>query len=115
MSSLAPQTAAPRAGRTVLRPLALRRLAQAVVAELMGVGPTAVSIALADARGMLVIDAATPLDLHAARVSGTLAERATVITAALSDRFARLAGRGVGRVRLRVTGIVGDQDARRVE
>lgn len=115
MSSVALQTSSSPAGRTILRPLALRRVAQAVVGELMGVSPSEVTIALGDARGLLSIDATAPLDLYAARASGTLAERAAAVTAALSDRFSSAAGRAVGRVRLRVTGIVGDQDARRVE
>jgi hypothetical protein len=105
----------PQEGRTVIRAQALRRIAQATLAELAGVAPSEVSVQLADVRGALAIEAATPIDLGAARVSGTLIERTAAITAELTTRFERTAERTVGQVRLRLLRLAGTQTGRRAE
>ncbi|GAA4190926.1 hypothetical protein GCM10022288_20970 [Gryllotalpicola kribbensis] len=91
------------AGRTIVQPRALRRIAEAVVAELVGVDPSEVSVELSGVQGRLAVTAATPLGLRVARVPGTLIERAVGIGEEVARRLAELADRRVGRVEVRFT------------
>lgn len=105
----------PLAGRTTIQPRALRRIAEAVVAELVGAELSEVSVELSGAQGRLTVAAATPLGLRAARVPGTLIERAAGISEEIARRLADLADREVGRVDVRFTRLAGAGPVRRVE
>jgi len=93
------------AGRTVIRPQAIRRLVEAVAADIAGVPAGRVSAALGDERGALVVRVSTPFELGpAASGGGSLVDRAGKLAAAVTSRLDDLAGRSVRRVDVRITG-----------
>ncbi len=114
MTVAAPTPAVTWGGRTTLQPRALRRIAEASVAELAGVAPGEVSVELTGMHGALALEVTTPLDSRAAVVSGTLVERAVGISAGLVRRLDELAGRRVGRVHVRFTRLARKDPERRV-
>lgn len=99
-------SAAPLSGRTAIRPQAIRRVAEAVAAELAGVPAERVSAELSDWYGRLSVSVTTPLD-PAAGVSAadTIVTRAAAIVDAVASRVDALTGRTVGRVDVRFSGI----------
>ncbi len=114
MTAAAPAPAVAWAGRTSFLPRALRRIAEAAVAELAGVTAGEVSVELAGADGLLAVTVATALDRRTAAVTGTLVERAAVIGEGLARRLEDLAGRKAGRVHVRFTRLAGPNLERRV-
>ncbi|HEY0261039.1 MAG TPA: hypothetical protein VGC18_14440 [Lacisediminihabitans sp.] len=96
----------PHAGRTTIRPQAIRRLVEAVAADAAGVPAGRVNAALSDEHGRLIVRVTSPVELTARTTSPrTLLDRAgelaTVVAAGLDD----LAGRSVRRVDVRITGV----------
>ncbi|MBF4571779.1 hypothetical protein ITJ64_04555 [Herbiconiux sp. VKM Ac-1786] len=98
-------------GRTVIAPRAVRRVVSAVTADALDVDASAVSVELADERGVLVVTARTPIRLSPLGVaprggerSGTLLERVASAQSSIRDRLLALTGSSIGRVDLRITG-----------
>lgn len=114
MTAVAPASVGAQAGRTTVQPRALRRIAEASVAELAGVTAGDVSVELSGAGGLLAVTVATPLDRQAATVTGTLIERAVAIGDGLARRLEDLAGRRAGRIHVRFTRLAGPNPERRV-
>ncbi len=114
MTVVAAASVGVQAGRTIVQPRALRRIAEASVAELAGVAAGDVSVELAGADGLLAVTVVTPLDRRAAAVTGTLVERAAAIGEGLARRLEDLAGRKAGRIHVRFTRLAGPNLERRV-
>ncbi len=106
MSAEAVTGVMPYPGRTTIRPVAIRRIAEAVAAEVAGVPASAVRAELADARGVLTVRVTTPVALEASTgARGTLVERAAALVETVASRLDALTGRSVGRVDVRFSGV----------
>lgn len=111
-------------GRTTVAPRALNRTVTAVVAEVFGVAPRSVQVAVSDRGGLLALHVRTPIrGVSLERVkrapalvdlSGTLLQQAAAGQRLIRERVAALTGAAVAHVTVQVTAIETRQE-RRVE
>ena len=93
-------------GRTLVRPQAVRRVAEAVAAGSAGVGSGSVRAELSDRNGQLVVSVVTPVDLGRAETrSQTLVQRGSAIAEDVTAELRTLTGRIVAEVLVHVTGV----------
>ncbi|VXB78229.1 conserved hypothetical protein [Microbacterium sp. 8M] len=100
----APAEPVAQRGRTILTGQALRHLAVALVAEASGAPAREISVRWTDDRGGLHAAVSVPLMLGDA-AERTLADRGADLRSALMAGMAERAGRRVGGVDLRYTGV----------
>ena len=106
----AARPAAPRhAGHTRVSTQALSSIAQGVAGEVLGIPPSAVRVVLNDEFGSLALTLSLPLPVRPLAAPEPLAPvwtRARDARGTVRERFTALTGTHVGRVDVRVTGIL---------
>jgi hypothetical protein len=101
-------------GRNRVSQKALRRMAEVIAAEELGVKPAEVAIDLADDGGLLGVTASLPISVHSlaparrsasrpAKPTTSVLDRAAAAQSAVRDRMLHLTGSTVGAVNLRLT------------
>jgi len=98
-----------RAGHTRIATEALSSIARGVAGEVLGIPPSDVRVVLNDEFGSLALLLSVPLPLRPLAAPQPLApvwERARNARATVRERFTALTGTHVGRVDVRVTGIL---------
>ncbi len=100
-------------GRTVIRPQAIRRVAEAVTAAAAGVRAGSAKADLADRRGELVVRVSTPVTLGMPD-GGTrsLVERGSSVADEVTTGLRTLTGRSVGEVLVHFSGVQQVQERR---
>lgn len=113
MTTGTPGAPPPYAGRTTIRPQAIRRVAEAVAGDTAGVPASVVTASLSDERGRLVVHVSSPIELGVrAATKGSLVDRAGELAAAVTAGLDDLTSRSVGRVDVRITGVRRSDDGR---
>ena len=101
-------------GRTTISARAVRRVVSAVTADALGVSASEVSVALSDERGVLRVEARTPIHVDplgatgsesAGRQTSTLLDRVVEAQNSIRTRCLQLTGSTIGRVDVRITAV----------
>lgn len=99
-------------GRTIVADRVLKKVAQEVSANTVGVGRGDVAVDVAEYRGGLALRLATPLpipdlnDTAAVNAATPIVERTRMLQQDLRDEIGRLLGRDIMRISIDVTGAV---------